>query len=45
MKNFEMQRYVPSEDVLYFFEHKTELFSFQNNLKDLDQSCKMDLDL
>ena len=29
----------------YFFGYKTEFFSFQNNPKDLDLSCKMDLDL
>ena len=29
----------------YFFGYKTEVFSFQNNPKDLDLSCKMDLDL
>ena len=29
----------------YFFGYKTELFFFQNNLKDLDPSCKTDLDL
>ena len=29
----------------YFFEYKTEFFSFQNNPKDLDPSCKTDLDL
>ena len=29
----------------YFFDYKTEFFSFQNNPKDLDPSCKMDLDL
>ena len=29
----------------YFFDYKTELFSFQNNPKDLDPSCKTDLDL
>ena len=29
----------------YFFGYKTEFFSFQNNPKDLDPSCKMDLDL
>ena len=29
----------------YFFSYKTEFFSFQNNPKDLDQSCKTDLDL
>ena len=27
----------------YFLDYKTEFFSFQNNLKDLDPSCKMDL--
>ena len=31
--------------VPYFFGYKTELFFFQNNLKDLDPSCKTDLDL
>ena len=29
----------------YFFGYKTEVFFFQNNLKDLDLSYKMDLDL
>ena len=29
----------------YFFNYKTELFSFQNNPKDLNPSYKMDLDL
>ena len=29
----------------YFFGYKTEIFSFQNNPKDLDPSCMMDLDL
>ena len=29
----------------YFFGYKTEFFTFQNNPKDLDPSCKMDLDL
>ena len=29
----------------YFFGYQTEFFFFQNNLKDLDPSCKMDLDL
>ena len=29
----------------YFFGYKTDFFSFQNNPKDLDPSCKMDLDL
>ena len=29
----------------YFFGYKMEFFSFQNNLKDLDPSCKTDLDL
>ena len=31
--------------ILYFFDYKTEFFSFQNNPKYLDPSCKMDLDL
>ena len=31
--------------ILYFFGYKTEFFSFQNSLKDLDPSCKMNLDL
>ena len=31
--------------VPYFFSYKTEFFSIQNNPKDLDPSCKMDLDL
>ena len=30
-------------ELLYFFGYKTELFSFQNNPKDLDPSCKMNL--
>ena len=29
----------------YFFGYKKEFFSFQNNPKDLDPSCKTDLDL
>ena len=29
----------------YFFGYKTGFFPFQNNLKDLDPSYKMDLDL
>ena len=29
----------------YFFGYKTEFFSIQNNPKNLDPSCKMDLDL
>ena len=33
------------KDLPYFFGYKTEFFSFQNNPKDLDPSCKMDLDL
>ena len=32
-------------DVPYFSGYKTEFFSFQNTPKDLDPSCKMDLDL
>ena len=31
--------------LLYFFGYKTEFFSFQNNPKNLDLSCKTDLDL
>ena len=31
--------------LLYFFDYKTGVFYFQNNPKDLDPSCKMDLDL
>ena len=31
--------------LLYFFGYKTELFSFQNNFKNLDPSYKMDLDI
>ena len=34
-----------SYSIPYFFGYKTECFSFQNNLKDLDPSCKTDLDL
>ena len=29
----------------YFFGYKSGFFSFQNNPKDLDPSCKMDLDI
>ena len=29
----------------YLFGYKTEFFPFQNNPKDLDPSCKTDLDL
>ena len=29
----------------YFYGYKTEFFSFQNNPKVLDPSCKIDLDL
>ena len=32
-------------DIPYFFGYKTKFFSFQNKPKDLDPSCKMDLDL
>ena len=31
--------------VPYFFGYKTGFFFFQNNPKDLDPSCKMDLDV
>ena len=33
------------QELPYFFGYKTEFFSFQNNPKDLDSSCKTDLDL
>ena len=33
------------EAVPYFFGYKTEFFFFQNNPKDLDPSCKTDLEL
>ena len=35
----------PSFKLPYFFGYKTDFFSFQNNPKDLDLSCKTDLDL
>ena len=39
---------IPSEQVLYlipyFFGYKTGFFSFQNNPKVLDPSCKTDLE-
>ena len=41
--NYAQQFYVFG--VPYFFGYKTEFFSFQNNPKDLDLSCKMDLDV
>ena len=31
--------------LLYFFNYKIELFSFQNNPKSLDLSNKMDLEI
>ena len=36
---------ISSPQLPYFFGYKTEFFSFQNNPKDLDPSCKVDLDL
>ena len=36
---------VDNLSVPYFLGYKTNFFSFQNNLKDLDPSHKMDLDL
>ena len=30
--------------ILYFLSYRTEVFPFQNNLKNLDPSYKMDLD-
>ena len=35
---------VTNASLPYFFGYKTEFFFFQNNTKDLDPSCKMDLD-
>ena len=32
-------------DLLYFMGYKTKIFPFQFYPKDLDPSCKMDLDL
>ena len=43
-----MEGYQPAlqnKGIPYFFDYKTEFFSFQNNPKDLDLSCKTDLDL
>ena len=37
--------YLPGTCIPYFFDYKTEFLSFQNNPKDLDPSCKTDLDL
>ena len=34
-----------TNNIPYFFGYKTEFFFFQNNPKDLDPSCKTDLDL
>ena len=34
-----------SKHLPYFFGYKTEFFSVQNNPRDLDPSCKTDLDL
>ena len=39
------QTLIFEDTVPYFFGYKTEVFSFQNNPKDLDPSCKTDLDL
>ena len=36
---------VESMPLPYFFGYKTEFFSFQNNPKALDPSCKTDLEL
>ena len=36
---------IPSFKLLYFLGNKTDFFSFQNNPKDLNLSCKTDLDL
>ena len=32
-------------DIPYFFGYKMEIFSLQNTKKNLDLSCKMELDL
>ena len=37
--------FFPGAGLPYFFYYKTEFFAFQNNPKDLDPPCKMDLDL
>ena len=39
------QMFLMRGQIPYFFSYKTEFFFFQNNLKDLDPSCKTDLDL
>ena len=39
-----MHRLLHHPDIPYFFGYKTGFFSFQNHPKDLDPSCKMDLD-
>ena len=36
---------VVCQQLAYLFDHKTQFFSFQNNPKALDLSCKTDLDL
>ena len=46
ISRFTRDHYEPAhEDLPYFFGYKMEFFSFQNNPKDLDPSCKTDLDL
>ena len=40
-----MISYLVKAHIPYFFGYKTELFSSQNNHKNLDPSYKMDLDL
>ena len=42
MNNFKKLKVIP---YFFGFKIKTEFFSCQNNLKDLDPSYKMDLDL
>ena len=37
--------HVSNTELPYFFGYKTEFFSFQNNPKVLDPSCKTDLEL
>ena len=43
--NMEVYPYTLGNPIPYFFDYKTGFFSFQNNPKDLDPSCKTDLDL
>ena len=42
---FKYLEFYNDSGILYFFGDKRGFFVFPNNLKDLDPSCKMDLDL